>query len=119
MIVCNLTRGTTLATSATEARGLIGWGVGLLGRRELPPGEGLLIVPCQSIHSCLMRFRFDAVFFDRDRRVRHLIEAMPPWRLSRHVWRARGVLELPAGTITVTGTERGDQLAITRGNGQR
>ncbi|HEX2173579.1 MAG TPA: DUF192 domain-containing protein [Dehalococcoidia bacterium] len=112
MIVRNLTRGTTLATSATAAGNLPSRGIGLLGRRDLPAGEGLLIVPCQSIHSCFMRFRFDAVFFDRDHRVRHLIEAMPPWRFSRHVWRARGVLELPAGTIAATGTERGDQLAL-------
>lgn len=111
MIVRNATRGTTLATAVTEARSLIARGIGLLGREGLAPGEGLLIAPCQSIHSCFMRFRFDAVFFDRDRRVRHLIEAMPPWRFSRHVWRARGVIELPAGTVAATGTRRGDQLA--------
>ena len=39
---------------------------GLLGRRSLPAGKGLLIRPCNSIHSCFMRFSFDAVFINSD-----------------------------------------------------
>lgn len=112
MVVRNLTRGTVLASSAEEARSLLRRGQGLLGQDHLAEGAGLLIVPCQSIHSCFMRFPFDAIFFDRDRRVRHLIRAMPAWRFSRHVWHAHGVLELPAGVIAASATERGDQLAF-------
>ena len=112
MIVRNLTRSTILATAAHEAGSLWARGIGLLGRSGLGPGEALIIAPCQSIHSCFMRFPFDAVFYDRDGRVRHLIEAMPAWRFSRPVWRARGVIELPAGTIDATSTRLGDQIEI-------
>jgi len=35
---------------------------GLLGRRELPDGEGILLRPCASIHMFFMRFAIDAVF---------------------------------------------------------
>jgi hypothetical protein len=37
---------------------------------------------------------------------------MKPSRLSRHVFGARAVLELPAGTIEATGTAKGDVLRI-------
>ena len=35
---------------------------GLLGRRELPSGEGILLRPASSIHMAFMRFPIDAVF---------------------------------------------------------
>lgn len=117
MIVRNVDRGTVLATAAVEARSLYRRAWGLLGHTSLAPGEGLIIVPCASIHSFFMRFPFDAVFFDRGGRVRHLIEGMPAWRLSRPVWGARGVIELPAGTVAATGTQRGDRLEIGPGSG--
>ena len=113
LIVRNLTRGTVLATDVAEARGFWSRGKGLLGRAGLSAGEGLLIVPCQSIQSWFMRFPFDAVFFDRGYRVCHLIEAMPAWRFSRYVWRAYGVLEVPAGVIAASRTQTGDQLAMS------
>src|ERR1051325_378188 len=39
---------------------------GLLGRRSLPPGEGILITPAPSIHTWFMRFPIDVVFLGRD-----------------------------------------------------
>ena len=39
---------------------------GLLGRRSLPEGEGILLRPAGSIHTFFMRFAIDAVFLDRD-----------------------------------------------------
>ncbi len=114
VIVRNLTRGTWLATEAAEAGGFWARGWGLLGRSGLGAGEGLVIAPCRSIHSWFMRFPFDAVFFDREYRVRHLIQAMPAWRFSRYVRRAYGVLELPAGVIAASRTQVGDQLEISR-----
>jgi uncharacterized membrane protein (UPF0127 family) len=60
-----------------------------------------------------MRYLFDAVFINRDGKVLHTIERMKPNRMSRHVFGARAVLELPAGTIEATGTIRGDVLRIT------
>jgi uncharacterized protein len=111
LVIRNLTRDTILATRAEEARGLWRRGWGLLGRGGLAPGEGLIIAPCRSIHSWFMRFRFDALFFTPDGTVCHTIEAMPAWRFSRFVHRARGVIELPAGTLAATGTRGGDRVA--------
>ncbi|MGI6494628.1 MAG: DUF192 domain-containing protein [Kiritimatiellia bacterium] len=70
---------------------------GLLGRDSLPEGEGLLILRCNTIHTCFMRFTIDAVFLDADFRPVKTVRAIPPGRLC--VWggfRARHVLEIQA-----------------------
>ena len=42
---------------------------------------------------------------------------MKPMRISRVVFSAKSVLELPAGTLQATGTEVGDQLAFEASTG--
>lgn len=113
MTVWNETRGTCLVERGRAALTFWARTRGLLGTSGLAPGEGLLIEPCQSIHSFGMRYPFDAVFINRSGIVLHTISRMKPHRVSRHVFGARAVLELPAGTIEATGTEKGDQLRIT------
>jgi uncharacterized membrane protein (UPF0127 family) len=71
---------------------------GLLGRRSLPPGEGLLIAHCGSIHTVGMRFAIDVVFLDRSWRVcrvcRNLRPGLP---MVWGGWRAVYALEVSAG----------------------
>ena len=110
MRIVNTTRDCLLAERARVAASALERLRGLLGRDGLEPGEGLLLRPCNSIHSCFMRFRFDAVFLDRDGQVLHVIHAMRPFRFSRIVWKAHCVLELPAGVLGDTGTVPGDRL---------
>jgi len=69
---------------------------GLLGRSDLPAGEGLLLRPAGSIHTAFMRFPIDAVFLDRADRVLKVAHELPPWRMAG-CRGARAVLELPAG----------------------
>jgi uncharacterized protein len=87
--------------------------LGLLPRNELPQGEGLWLVPCQSVHTIGMRFPIDVVFLDRGGIVLHLQEQMKSFRVSRHISRARGVLELPAGVVQATGTRIGDLVSLS------
>jgi len=87
--------------------------VGLLGKRGLDSGTGLLIIPSQAIHTVAMRFAIDVVFVDRNWRVIHLRPAMVPFRMTGLHWKARCVLELPSGVIAQTSTVVGDQLSIT------
>ena len=71
---------------------------GLIGRRGLEPGHGLLIPRCNAIHTCFMRFPIDATFLDGDGRVVKVVRGVRPWRFF--VWgglRARQVLETSAG----------------------
>jgi uncharacterized protein len=69
---------------------------GLLGRKELPPGEGMLIRPTFSIHTFFMRFPIDAVFLDGSGSVVDIVRRLKPWRAAARL-SARAVLELPAG----------------------
>ena len=71
--------------------------LGLMGKPGLEQGQGLLIKPCNSVHSCFMRFRFDAVFLDSEGKVLRVIEGMKPWRCSPFVKGAKQVLELAEG----------------------
>jgi len=82
---------------------------GLLGRTGLAAGEGLWIVPCESVHTFFMKFPIDLVYLDRKNRVRKVCDSVPAWRLSVCL-SAHSILELPAGTIRSTRTEGGDTL---------
>src|SRR3712207_1586105 len=80
MKIVNETRNTTLAERADVARSYWGRLRGLMGRRELPEGSGLVIEPNNSVHTFWMRVPIDVVFVDRDGSVVGLREAMPPNR---------------------------------------
>ena len=70
---------------------------GLIGRRGLPPGRGLLILKCNCIHTFFMRFAIDATFLDRENRVVRIVRNIRPWRLwVWGGWRAVKVLETAA-----------------------
>jgi uncharacterized membrane protein (UPF0127 family) len=82
---------------------------GLLGRRSLPAGEGLLIRPAPSIHTFFMRFPIDAVFLSRAGEVMKISAEVRAWR-ARSCRRAYAVLELAAGEAERRGITTGDHL---------
>ncbi len=107
----NRTRGAVLAAKLEVAASGRTRRKGLLGRENLVPGEGLWIVPCESVHTFFMRFPIDLVYLDRKNRVRKLRTGVGPWRISACLI-ARSVLELPAGSIHATQTQRGDIVEV-------
>ncbi len=111
--VLNRSRGDSVVCARAEVADTVWLRVrGLLGRASLEPGAGMLFLGESSIHSAFMRFRFDAVFMDRDMRVVGLSREIPPWRI-RASRGARNILELGGGEISRTGVEVGDSLAVT------
>jgi uncharacterized protein len=76
---------------------------GLLGRGSLPPGQGMILDPCRLIHTFMMRFAIDVVFYDRAHRVTRAVADVRPSRMAWGGWRARATLELPAGTLAAGG----------------
>jgi uncharacterized membrane protein (UPF0127 family) len=86
---------------------------GLLGRHGLEPGEGLLLRPSGSVHTCFMRFPIDVVFLDAELEVLRVAPAVRPWR-ARAQRGARAVLELRAGEAERVGIGPGDRLTIER-----
>jgi uncharacterized membrane protein (UPF0127 family) len=111
--VANLTRSSVLATSLEVADNASKRNKGLLGRTGLADGEGLWIIPCESVHTFFMKFPIDLVYLDRKNQVRKVRSSVPAWRLSACL-SAHSILELPAGTIRSTGTQAGDMLEFTQ-----
>ena len=110
MRIQNQTRGTELASKATAARTFLSRFRGLMLRASLPPGEALVLEPCSSIHTALMRFAIDVVYADR---AGHVVKVRPhvkPFRVSAVGRGGYATIELPSGTVEQTGTLPGDQL---------
>ena len=85
---------------AEVARTFLERAKGLIGRRGLEPGCGLLIPRCNCIHTLFMRFPIDAVFLDRRDRVVRTIRGVRPWRaFVWGGWRAAKVLETAAAEV--------------------
>ena len=84
---------------------------GLLGRDGLEAGTGLVIAPCQAVHTFGMRFPIDVVAVARDGRV-------VKWRGSVDRRRivvalsAFAIVELPTGTCAQIGVRPGDRLIV-------
>jgi uncharacterized membrane protein (UPF0127 family) len=110
--VVNRRSGTMLGTRVVLAMGVRSRLQGLLGRKDLAPGEGLWLDPCASIHMFFMRFAIDVVFVDRFGAVVKPCGQVAPWRLANGGRHARAALELPAGTIDHSDTRVGDQLDL-------
>src|ERR1700680_690584 len=107
--------GMVLADELDVPRTLFGRGLGLMFRRTLAPGRGMWINPCEggSITMIFMRFAIDAVFLDRQDRVKKVYSRLPPWwGVVWFTWGAVSVLELPAGSTADLGLQPGDTLPI-------
>ena len=109
----NETRKSVLAEAAEVADTSAKRRTGLLKHSRLEAGEGLWIVPCESVQTFFMKFPIDLVYLDKRRTVRKVRHAVPAWRLSACL-SAHSVLELPAGTVERTGTAVGDVLALEK-----
>jgi uncharacterized membrane protein (UPF0127 family) len=108
--VRNATRGCLIAHRAEVADGVLRRALGLIGRRDWSTADGLVIEPCNSVHTFFMRLPIDVVFVASDGRVLRTVGALRPWRIGPIVFGSRWVLELPIGTLDRTGTVAGDHL---------
>jgi uncharacterized protein len=83
---------------------------GLMGRRRLNPGQGMVLRPAFAIHTHFMRFPIDVVFLDSDQVVIAIERTLRPWRTAS-CRGAREVVELAAGECDRRGLEVGDRVA--------
>lgn len=111
--VKNVTRNASLVERGRVANSVWTRFKGLIGVRELAPGDGLAIVPCNGVHCMFMSIPIDVLYVSADHRVVALDREMRPWTIGRFHRDARYVIELPAGMIAATGTAIGDQLAVS------
>lgn len=110
--VRNRTRNTVLVKEGEVAASIWTRFVGLMGRRELAEGFGLLLKNESAIHTFGMRVAIDVAYLDASGKIVRLTEAMPPARLGPIVRGVRNVLELPSGALARAQTRQGDQLDL-------
>jgi uncharacterized membrane protein (UPF0127 family) len=95
--------------------------LGLMGKRGLLEREGLLLEPCNSIHTFFMRFAIDVAYLGRvpreqgaaekRYRVMAIRRAVRPWKVDFPVFGAAAVLEMAQGGATALA--EGDILCLS------
>jgi uncharacterized membrane protein (UPF0127 family)/CheY-like chemotaxis protein len=83
---------------------------GLLGKRVLTSGHGIVLRPAWSIHTAFMRFPIDVAFIDAELVVMRIEERLTPFKTAS-CRGAREVVELPAGECARRGLAAGDRIA--------
>lgn len=86
--------------------------MGLMFRKSLPEGSGLLLVPCSSIHMCFMRMALDIVYIDASLRITGVERNLRPWRMGKAAKGTKLVLEVPAGTVERCNVLPGMKLTV-------
>jgi uncharacterized membrane protein (UPF0127 family) len=103
MQLANRTTGETVAHEIKVADSFWTRFRGLMLRRRLPEGEGMLFKfnnpGRHSIHMFFMRFPIDLVYLNSDFIVVELKERIKPWRIYRPKNKVSYLVELPVGTI--------------------
>lgn len=119
-LAISLADGRPLAARALASTSTFERAQGWLKRSSVDAGEGLLIVPCNSIHCFGMAFAIDVLFLDRQGRVLKQCPwvqpgglAWGPWTGLLFPWTVQA-LELPAGTLAPLGDLVGSTLRIER-----
>jgi uncharacterized protein len=110
MNLIDVTRGTTVGTRITIADTSFTRLIGLMGRRRLDAGCGLLIRPSFGIHTFGMLFSIDVVALNKNLEVLKLWHRLAPFRMTSIHLKTDSMLELPAGQIRNCQIKVGDQL---------
>lgn len=108
--VINRTRDSVLADKAELADNYWTRFMGLMGRRELPAGTGLVLKPGGGIHMWFMRIPLDVIHVDKHDRVTHVLRGIKPWRFGPLFVGSKLAIELPAGAAD--GTQVKDEIQI-------
>ena len=103
--------GSVLAERAQLATDALSRMRGLLGRRDLPAGEAIILRPSSSIHTLFMAFAIDVIYVDRNDQVVKTVAGLKPYRLSA-ARRAHTTIEMRAGSLVGQDIKPGDKLAF-------
>jgi uncharacterized protein len=107
-VVRNERTGKLVGDQIEEAAGLWGSFKGLMFRKSIPDGYGMVFRPARGIHTNFMRFPIDLIYFDKANRVSKVRPAMKPWRWD--FTNASGVIEMNPGSAAKYDVQPGDQL---------
>ena len=83
---------------------------GLMGKKE---GDyGLLLKPCNLIHTFFMRYPLDAIYLDNQNRVLSMKRMIKPFRITRPVQNATRVLEFPSSLNAMAFVKEGGTISF-------
>jgi uncharacterized membrane protein (UPF0127 family) len=106
--VVNARTGQVVGTAIEEAKGPWRSFRGLMFRKGLPDGHGMLFRPAKGIHTQFMRFPIDLIYLDKQNRVVKVRPSMRPWRFD--FTNAAAVIEMTGGVAAAVDVRAGDRL---------
>lgn len=83
---------------------------GLMGKNTIEDEEGLLIRPCNSIHTFFMKFNLDIAFIDNNFMVLEIYRDLAPNKLSKIYKKSKFVIESKTGSLYKL--KKGEQIQI-------
>lgn len=85
---------------------------GLMGTKALPEDTGLLLEPCNSVHTWHMKYPIDVIYLNSQDQVLHIEPSMPPNTWGKRVKEAAKVLEINAGLAANRKIQPGDIIDL-------
>lgn len=110
-LVKNLRTNETYANSAKIAENFFDRLLGLMFKKNWELYDGLVLSPCNSIHTCFMKFKIDVIFLDKSNKVISFFLGLSPWRLTPIYFKAVKVIELPENAIKGD-IQKGDSIEV-------
>lgn len=86
--------------------------IGLMGKKYIAANEGLLIMPCNQVHTFHMRFPIDIIYLSKDMEIVGL-HTLPPGKVGEKFKSAFCVLETTAGSAENFKLTPGNTLKIS------
>lgn len=110
MKVYNSTQNKEIADGIKVADNFFTRSIGLLSKKSVLEGEGLIIKPCCSIHTFFMRFAIDVIFVNKKNEIIALYENVRPWKILPIHPTSHYVIELLANSISNKNINKGDVI---------
>lgn len=85
---------------------------GLMFQKKLSQGTGLLLVPCNSVHMCFMRFAIDVIYLDKEYNILKVVKNLKPWIGLSFCSYAWATLEMTAGEAERCGLKDGGKISM-------
>ncbi len=108
--ITNKRTGARYGSKVRYADDFIGRLRGLMMVAHMDEFDGLILDPCNSIHTFFMLMPIDVIFLNKHNQVVRFYESLPPWRMTRISFSTKRVIELPAGVVHVI--HPGDEIEV-------
>ena len=112
MKTVDIRKGEVVLCRAYLANGFFTRLRGLTGRTLDDHIGGLLLVPCNQVHTFNMAYPIDIVYLAKDGTVVQIDAQIPPSKILKTVKKSHSILELRSGAAEQLGIRPGDRLSL-------